>query len=178
MEGVILTNIEKDSPAEKAGLTAGDIVILVNGEKVNDASQLISAISNVVPGEVANFVIIRNGTKKEVKVKVGKRDDMVNRMESGEYWLGMKFDELDKHREKLEIPDRLKKGVLLKDVDEKSQAAEVGLKPGDIIDLINNQPIANLKALDEFIKKNKDKSQYLLRVIRNARIYFIVLENK
>ncbi|HCL57848.1 MAG TPA: serine protease [Spirochaetia bacterium] len=179
IEGVILTNLEKNGPAEKSGLKPGDVVLAVEGKKVENTSQLISMISNTPPGETLKFSIIRDGDKKEISVKIGLREQNVNGFQdSGKYWLGMQFGNLDSYREQFKIPKRINRGIVIVDVKNESVAAEVGLQPGDLVDMINNESIGSLEEFSSFIAKNSKQKEFLLRVIRMNRIYFIVLENK
>lgn len=177
-EGIILTSIEKNSPAEKAGLKSGDVVISINGKRVGNANQLISIISNTAPGENLNLTIIRSEKQMNVDVQIGKRDEAVALLDSGGHWLGMKFGDLNSYRDKMNLPNSIRKGLVVIDVNRDSGAAEVGIRQGDVIDMLNNQSIDNLEEFKKFLSDNKNKSQYLLRVIRNNRIYFVALENK
>lgn len=178
IEGVIITKIESGSPAEKSGLKTGDVVIAINGKKVKHASHLISTISNIPPGKKAVFNVLRDGERKNITVTVGKRGESIAALKKGDFWLGMKFGNVEKYRRRLEIPSAIDNGLVVIDVKNGSAAFEVGIRPGDVVDMINNRRIPNMKALDQFIIKNRNKRQFLLRVIRNGRIYFIVLENK
>ncbi len=178
IEGVILTQIEKGSPAEKAGLQAGDVVLSVNNNKVQNANHLIALVSNISPGQVVEFEIQRGSKKMIVKVTIGKREEALASAVQEGFWLGMKFGDVNNLRERYSIPERIKGGLVVLEMKEDSSAADVGLAQGDIIDMINNKYIANLSELTSFMKDNSKKDQFLCRVIRNGRIYFVVLENK
>lgn len=179
IEGVILTDIQKGSPAEKSGLKSGDVVLEVNGKKAINASQLVSMISNIQPGQIAKMKIIRNGKEMIIPVKIGKREDKSVSLNKGEpVWMGMKFGDIDENRRRFGIPDQVRRGLVVLSVKENSAAYEVGIRPGDIIDMINRKPITNLRELNNFLSKNGKKNQYLLRVVRGYRVYFIVLEAK
>jgi serine protease Do len=178
IEGVVLTQIEKGSPAEKAGLLAGDVVLSVGDQKAQNANHLIAMISNVAPGKSVVLTIQRGSKKMQVSVVIGKREDSLAAAGAGDYWLGMKFGDVQSMRERYSIPERIRGGLVITEVKEDSSAAEVGLSPGDVIDMINNTYIAGLTEFAGFIKENQKKEQFLCRVIRNGRIYFVVLENK
>ncbi|HOJ50810.1 MAG TPA: Do family serine endopeptidase [Spirochaetota bacterium] len=177
VEGVIVTDVQAGSPAEKAGLKPGDLIVKVNDKNVEDASSLISMISNTPPGGEVNLKIKRNNQEIDVKIIVGKRSEEVADINRGEPWLGMRFGSLKDYAEKLQISSAVKAGVVVIDIDTESSAYEAGIRPGDVIDMINNTPIKDLDALTSFISKNKDKKQFLLRLIRGNRIYFVAIEN-
>jgi len=176
VEGVIITDVQSGSPAEKAGLKPGDLVIKVNNKTVEDASSLISTISNIAPGGEVSLTIKRGSQEMEVKVTVGKRSEEIADINRGEAWLGMKFGSLKDYAEKFRIVSGVKNGVVVIEVDPNSSAYEAGIRPGDVIDMINNNQIKDLEALTNFISKNRDKKQFLLRLIRGNRIYFVAIE--
>lgn len=176
IQGVLLTDIESDSPAEKAGLKAGDLVLSANGARVDNASSLITVISNIPPGETITLEIMRNKKKMSIKVIVGIRtEEKTSQLKPGEDWLGMRFGALNSFRRNFNLPENIKNGVVITEVQEDSPAAQVGLRPGDLVDMINNVPIPDMKGLDSFIRQNKNKTQFLMRVRRAGRIYFVVL---
>ncbi|PKL11568.1 MAG: serine protease, partial [Spirochaetae bacterium HGW-Spirochaetae-6] len=176
IQGVLLTEIESDSPAEKAGLKAGDLVLSANGARVDNASSLITVISNIPPGEAINLEIMRNKKKMNIKVTVGIRgEEKTSQLKPGEDWLGMRFGALNSFRRNFNLPQSIKKGVVITEVKEDTPASQVGLRPGDLVDMINNIAIPDMKSLDSFIRQNKNKAQFLMRVRRAGRIYFVVL---
>lgn len=74
-EGVLVTEIEKDSPAEKAGLKAGDVIIAVDGKTVAESQDLVDLIGDKEEGDKVTIAYYRRGTKAELPVEVEERDD-------------------------------------------------------------------------------------------------------
>lgn len=72
-EGVLITEVEKNSPAEKAGLVPGDVIVSIDGESVQDVGDVVEAISDKEKGDSVVVGYVRKGTRAEVTVKVGKR---------------------------------------------------------------------------------------------------------
>jgi serine protease Do len=72
--GVLISEVSEDSPAEKAGLKAGDVIVAVNDEKVTDASDVSEIITDMKAGEKANLKILRNKSPMTVAVEVAERD--------------------------------------------------------------------------------------------------------
>ncbi len=70
--GVIIEKVEENSPAEKAGLKEGDIILEFNGEKINSVEEVTKLIKEH-PDEEVDMLILRKGKKKKIKVKIGKR---------------------------------------------------------------------------------------------------------
>jgi serine protease Do len=73
VRGVSVSKVIKDSPAEKAGLQAGDVIVRFNGEKVTSRRKLTRMISEVAPDHKANLTVLRSGSEVEVPITIGKR---------------------------------------------------------------------------------------------------------
>ncbi len=71
--GALVTEVEEDSPAEEAGLRAGDVIVEVNGERIDDAEDLIDEISRMEKGETAKIKVIRDGKEKVLEAKIEER---------------------------------------------------------------------------------------------------------
>lgn len=72
-EGVLVAGVTEDGPAEKAGITKGDVILTLDTKRVEDTSELVSVVSNRKPGEVVTVAILRDGDKKTLKVTLGRR---------------------------------------------------------------------------------------------------------
>ncbi len=72
--GVLIKKVLKNSPAEKAGLKAGDVIYKINDKKIKDAADLVRTIQYYDPGDTITIYFIRNGKKKSVKVKLAKKE--------------------------------------------------------------------------------------------------------
>lgn len=71
-DGVLVTEVVEDSPAEKAGLQAGDVIVSFDGEKIDDAAELIEAVRESVEGEEVEIEVIRNKSKQMIRAEIGK----------------------------------------------------------------------------------------------------------
>jgi C-terminal processing protease CtpA/Prc len=69
-EGVLITEVEEDMPAQKAGLKAGDVIVEADGKKIEDSNELISAISGKKKGDKVNIKVIRNRQPQTFAVEV------------------------------------------------------------------------------------------------------------
>ena len=72
-KGVLVTEVMRNSPAEKAGIKTGDILIEIDGKAVGDWSAMLETVSNLSPGKMSMVKLMRNGTEKNLQVKIGKR---------------------------------------------------------------------------------------------------------
>jgi len=72
-EGVIVSDVKKNSPAEKAGFRVGDIIVAANGEKTADDATLLSAVDDAKTGDTVDLTVIRERKKIDLKLKLEKR---------------------------------------------------------------------------------------------------------
>jgi serine protease Do len=169
--GVMISNVNEDTPAEEAGLKEGDIILSVDGEEVNTVSRLRNKISLSPVGKETELVILRDGDHKTVSVELGRLDNeriaSVSRSEeeSREGIEGVTVRNLTPRRRELTgIPDDIK-GVVVVDVDRASNASREGLAAGHVILEIGNQRVMDLDDYQSLVEQDKDKP-ILLRIFR------------
>jgi serine protease Do len=150
--GALVGNVYTNTPAEKAGIKSGDIIIAFNGKDVSDAHSLMLAVSECSPGSQATVKVLRKGQTKtitvnlaELPVKMSQNQNDRNSSDSGSSMAdaldGVTVSDLDNNvRQQLKIPDDLQ-GALVTDVDQNSNSAEAGLQRGDVIVEINRQTV-------------------------------------
>jgi S1-C subfamily serine protease len=71
--GVLITEVIKNSPAEKSGIKTGDILLAIDTQPINNWSAMLETIANTPPGKIIAVEVARNGAKQTLQVKVGKR---------------------------------------------------------------------------------------------------------
>jgi serine protease Do len=156
-KGVFVADVFKGDPADAAGIKARDIIVEVNGQKVETTRQLTSLVAGIPVGQSAKVKVIRDGQPKTFNVKISKRDDtkVASRGETPEKredQLGLRVSALTP-----EIAQRFNireaAGVIVIDVQNGSQADEAGIRVGDIIKEINRQTIESVKDYNEALKK-------------------------
>lgn len=142
--GALASQIFMGSPAAKAGMQAGDYVIKLNGKDVKSTEQLVRDVGNLVVGETAEFVVLRNGKEVTLNVKIESRnDEIVN--DNSQLWPGFIAAPLsDEIREELEL-DKKVQGVVVTNIQPKSPAAAMRLQNGDVITAVNDKPVKNLQ---------------------------------
>lgn len=176
--GILVTEIRPDSPASQSDLQAEDVIVAVDGEKVEDTWELQSAIMSRQPGTVVTLDIIRNKQPKQVTVKLGEMPAKYTGLEEPKEEeeaaseiqdpLGLKVTELA-DEVAAELPDfaATVKGVVVVKVDPNGPAAEK-IEKGDIITQVNRQPVKNLDDYDKAIKqaKESDNNYVILHLVR------------
>ncbi len=169
--GAIINQVLPDSPADKAGLQTGDIVLTVDNKKIRNANDLRNRVGLLPVGKKVRMTILRDGKEKKLSVDVQE-----NQMASGggprainELLEGVTVAELEQESAYLQIT-----GVQVIQVERGSIAWRNGLRAGDIITSVNKQDIRNMQ---EFLATvDKLSAPLLLRIIRGNNAAFLVLK--
>jgi len=180
-KGVFVADVFKGDPADAAGIKPKDIIVEVNGQKVESTRQLTSLVAAIPVGQSAKLKVIRDGQTKTFNVKIAKRDDgkVAARSETPEKredQLGLRVSGLTP-----EIAQRFNireaSGVIVIDVQSGSQADEAGVRVGDIIKEVNHQAVESVKNYSEALKKiSKDGAVNLFIWRKNAGFLVIKLK--
>ncbi|BDU51713.1 DegQ family serine endoprotease [Haliovirga abyssi] len=176
-KGALIGEVLKGTPAEKAGLKRGDIVLQINGEKVKDYNDLRNKIGAAAPGTKVDLRILRNRKKINIRVKLGKKANNGNGLASEEQELmGMKIKNIDNNVIKQFNLDKNTKGVIVLEVSYDSQAYSYGVRPGDIIVEVNNNTITNVNQIMGKYKKTKKGDGILFYIEGKNASRYIMLE--
>ncbi len=179
--GALVGDVTPNSPAQKAGLESGDIILNFNGKAVKDSRHLKLEVARAQPGETVPLKVLRNGNAKTLEVKVkelpGTEQLAKNDAHSDDTGTlnGVAVSDLNSQaRQQFEIPNNVK-GVVVTEVDPNSAAAEAGLRPGDVIQEINRKPVRTAEEAVQMTEKATDKTS-LLRVWRNGGSRYVVVD--
>ncbi len=182
VQGILISEVQKDSPAEKAGLKQGDVIIKLNTIPLEDVNDLRNRIALIIPNTKADLQVIRNGKAKKIEVVIGEQPSDFGRVNhttnnNSLEEFGMTFQELTP-----DLADQLgytgEKGVLIGDVQPGSVAASAGLKPGQLVQEINKRPVNTMADLNTILKKIDDPRRLLLRVKSGKFSQYVVLVAK
>ncbi|QLI80215.1 DegQ family serine endoprotease [Chitinibacter fontanus] len=177
--GALLSSVEKDGPAEKAGLRAGDILLKFNGQPINSSGELPRIVSAVKPGSKVPVQVWRDKAARDVLITVGQLEESDKSTESREY--KGKSDDAGKFG--LTVQDlnarQLKQlgigfGLLVRDAQ--GAAAKAGLQPGDVIVGLAGQDLTSSAQLKKALNDLKPNDSLPLRVLRNGNPAFIVMK--
>ena len=169
-EGALVSNVVTGSSADEAGIESGDVIVSVNGEKVDSFTDLRNRIGLMRVGDKVKLGILRDGERKTIVATIGDPED--NTYSSDELHPGLrgaKFSELDERSPLFGKTD----GILIAGVERGSRAARVGLQPGDVITSVNRKDVSNL---DDFRQlASGTDGLLLLRVRRGNSALFIAV---
>jgi Do/DeqQ family serine protease len=173
-KGALISEVMAGSPAEKAGLRQGDILVTFDGKEVKDARQLQLAVGEAPVGKAVVAEIFRDGKMQKVNLQLASSDSSEARKphpaKAAASWLGLDVDELPRSKAQRGIA-----GVLVTAVDPESMAAESGIQRGDIIMSVNQRKTGDLQEYAAAIKDAEKRGTAALLVRRgNASIYFAI----
>lgn len=182
--GVQITGIEADSPAEKAGLKRGDVVIEYQGQRVEGTEQFIRLVRETPAGRQVKLLVHRQGAPAQaVMATVAARKPRIV-AESGprvEFWMpdlpraymGMRSPRFGVEAEGLEgqLAEYfgVKEGVLVRSVAKGSAAEKSGFKAGDVITKVDQKPLDSPGDLSEALRSSRDKKSVAVTVVREKR---------
>ncbi len=180
--GAVVLQVVPDSPAEKAGFKVGDVVVDFNGKKIFRSSDLPLAVGQAPIDVKAKVKLIREGKAKTLSVLIAELPAADVLAENGsaamtkkgkETRLGLVVEDLTaEQRKRLELDDR---GIVVSEV-EKGPAREAGLRRGDVILMLNNQDIKNIKGFKEIVKNLKAGKSTPVLVQRGSAPIFLPLK--
>ncbi|WP_455474469.1 Do family serine endopeptidase [Bartonella sp. B30(2025)] len=176
-KGVLVTDPLK-GPAQKAGVKAGDVIISVNGEKINDARDLAKRIGNIKPGEIVTLVILRSGKEETLKVKLDTMPEEENIQQKSKSQKGRNnLDETLEDYGLVVAPSDDDVGLVVKSVDSDSDAADKGIRPGDVIITVNYKAVKKVSDITNIIKEAQKlgRNHILLQLQTNGQNRFVPL---
>jgi len=186
--GAMIAYIEPGSPAAKAGLKEGDFITDLDNRKVTDMRQLRLMVARMAPGAKVNLKLLRDAKERTISLVLGKMpEDMFTRnerqpsREQGEgvdALDGVEVVDLDSRaKRQLDVPTNVQ-GALVSGVDPDSNAAEAGLRQGDVIVEIDRHPVPNAQQAVNLSDQSKG-DEILLRVW-SARMgmHYLTVDNR
>ncbi len=180
--GVFVERVDPNTPAEKGGLEAGDVVTEFNNVQIKDVQQFRMTVADVPPGEPVKAKILREGKSKSLEFVLGDRATLASFMgqpkptpEPSSNWLGIDVGQINESMARALKLDGTY-GVIINDIDDKSPAREK-LREGDVIIEIDRKPVDDVTSFKEIAAnlRNSDKA-VLFRIVREGVKTFEAVE--
>jgi serine protease Do len=186
-KGVLVNSVEPGSPAEKAGVKSGDVIVAVNGQRVDDSNTLRNRVAQAGPNSDVALRVYRDGKEQdfrarttELTAEANAKDEDGNNRQPGASGtrggqLGLSVEPLRPEVAAELGLNRNAKGVVVTEVDPAGPAAEVGLQREDVILEVNHTPVTSGAEIRTAIQKNPNRPALLL-VSRGGRNLFVAVK--
>ena len=179
-DGALVAQVEKNSPAARAGVQPGDVVTAVAGQAVANPRDLARTVASLHPGADATLTVFRDGHDQTLSASIAALKDANGKpspqAEEHGRALGLALAPLDdRARDALNLPAG-EHGVVVAAVRPDSPAAEAGLKAGDLLETVAGKPVANPQdAVSALRDGTKNGGAVALRVLRDGQNAFVAL---
>ena len=179
--GILVNSVVPGGPADKAGVKPGDVITAVNGQAVNDTNVLRNQVAGTPPGTEVTLTVLRNGSEQQIRVKVEELSDQAARQKSdaggatpGGGRLGLSLAPVTPEIAAEMGLKRDTQGVVVQSVDPDGPAGRAGIRPGDIIQQVNRQPVRSVDEVRTLVQKSGDRPPLLL-INRNGQTIFVAV---
>jgi serine protease Do len=186
--GALVTDVTPGSPAEKAGIIRGDVIRKVNGYEVKDSVALVNRIAETEIGSNLTIDLVRDGAAKTVTAQVVEQPaDLVARLNRNQsspdpsggsqnaVFAGIEVQNLtERLRAEAKVPPNVN-GVIVTRVDPNSAAAQE-LRPGDVIEQINRQPVSNVDEFQSVVGQLDPDRPVMVGMARSRQRSFVIIQ--
>jgi serine protease Do len=180
-EGILVSEVQEGSPAEKAGLKQGDVILRLNNKVLEDVNDLRNTISLIQPKTKVTLQITRDGKNRDVEIIIGELPANLNKSikkidgsKSALKQFGLSFQNITPDLAE-QFGYKRDQGIVIGEVEPGSTAAMAGLKPGLLVEEVDKQRVHNLLELDKILQKSNTPKRILLRVRNGNFSQYVVL---
>ncbi len=191
-DGILVTRITENSPAQKAGFMAGDIIHKFNTIPITSATNLSRIIAESAVDELLNFEIIRNGNTENIQVRAAEMPEIIEPKKQSEEEnesidlplqpapspLGLEISNITPELlNKYNLPQN-SKGVIITNIEEQSDASTKGMKEGNLITKVDKKEVLDTISFNDYIKEaQNENNRPVLLTIQNAEAeHFVAIK--
>ena len=189
--GAVISGVNPGTPAAKAGLQAGDVIVEFNGRPVTESDSLVSMVVATKPGTTVPVTIYRQNKRQTLSITPDELDleaeanggrsprpDGADRSAPTATDFGMQLEAITPEvARQLDLP-RGRGGAIVADVDRGSVAANAGVQPNDVILEVNREPVANLSQVTRALQNATAGRPVFMLVWRDGQQYFITMSKR
>lgn len=176
-KGILVAEVSEDSPAEKAGMRQGDVIVKFRGEPVSDVGDFRNRVALTAPGSRVELSVLRDGKEKTLQVTIGKltKDKLVAEgpaQSAGE--IGLTVQTLTPQLAE-QFDAKLGEGVVVTAVEPGSIAARAGIEVGSIILQVNRKPVKSAAEFQRAVKASASDKRVLMLIRKGDMQRYVVL---
>ena len=181
--GALIGNVLKDSPAERAGLKNGDVILSFNKQKIIYSGDLPLIVGRIKPNTTVDAVIFRSGIEKKMRVKVGvleenKTENIIPAAEDkSDDLLGLKLVPVKELSSEKVEQLKVESGVFVEEVKD-GPAKDAGIQVGDVITTMAFKDVSNLEDYNSILSELSTQDNLAVRIVRNGNGSFITIKLK
>ncbi len=177
-KGALVAQVVSGSPAEKAGIEQGDVIVEFDGKEVTDSKDLPRIVASTPIGKAVTIKLLRNGKALDRQVKVGEMEEKIEVAEAPSHKsLGITVQNLTPEIAK-GLGLKKHTGVVVTRVEPGSPAADAGIQTGDLVHEVNRKPVKNVEDFVQKVEKAKGQDNVLLLIQRGQNNLFAALTLK
>jgi serine protease Do len=179
VNGVVVSDVQSDGPAFKAGLHRRDVILSIDGKAVESTGQFRNTIASMGSGKSVKLGLLREGKKQDLSVALAEVPTDLRRVawsdeKSASSLDGLTLESLSPSlRNRFDIGSEVRSGVVVTDVQSGSPAARTGLRLGDVILEVNREKVASVASVKQQLQKSGKRT--LLLVYREGTTVFVVV---
>lgn len=174
-KGVLISDVVAGSPADKAGLQAGDIIYEVDGHVVDSPEKVRNRVQLYAKGQKVNFVVYRNGKRHSIDVTLGSNEPESKVRTQVEQKLGFSIENITPELRKRFDLAKGDEGVVITDVQPSSSAYQMGLRPGQVLMQVDHQGVATVEEVEDIVDGLNSSKQVLILVRHKQGVRFMTL---
>jgi Do/DeqQ family serine protease len=182
VRGAIVSSVDPDSPAQKAGIERGDVITMFNGQPVSDNNELRNRVADSQPGTRATVTLVRNGHEMTKTVDLGQLtptrasfNGNEQASSGGQYGLTLEPVTPDVANQ---MGLKVKRGLVVDEVAPTSAASDAGLQSGDVILEVNHRPVTSVDQFREAAGASSGRPALLLVNRQGSDLFLALATNK
>jgi len=178
MKGILIAQVSEDSPAAKADLKTGDLIVEYQGKPVTDVGNFRNRVALTTPGSTAELTIIRHGKRRSVNIKIGNLSDgklLAQDATQSTDALGLTVQTLTPDLAQ-QFDVKPGKGVVVTEVQPGSVASMAGIRRGTVILQVDHKEVNSAAEFKQAIKNSSDDKRVMLLINDHGMSRFLVLK--
>lgn len=177
--GAVVSDVIDDSPAERAGVKVGDVILKVDDQAIQNSTDLKNKIASYAPETEVQLAINRDGRERTLRVRLGELPEEVAAPQARSRLaenLGFSVQTLTDQLATRYGLDANEEGVIVTDIDGRSNAYRAGLRRGDLIMQVNRKPVRSVRDFNEILSGLNAGDTVLLYAKRESNNFFVAFE--